>query len=112
GFNGTEIEYTSPMARTQDSSQVQAIERFAGTIASFAEVNPELMKIPDWVEMMTDMAVKMGVSPKLLKNKADIEAETRKERQLQEQMQQGAAMQQMGDGMQSLQQAEGNVANE
>jgi hypothetical protein len=27
-------------------------------------------------------------------------------------MQQGAAMQQMGDGMQSLQQAEGNVANE
>ena len=100
-----DIEYTSPMARTQDSSQVQAIERFAQTIMALSEGRPELANIPNWTEMMIELGIKLGVSPKNINNKDEIEAKNRKQEQMQNEMAEGQTMQAMGDGIASINQA-------
>ena len=102
-----DIEYTSPMARTQDSSQVQAIERWLSTVVAFGESNPSLMKIPDFVEAFTEMALLMGVPPKLIKDKKLVKQDIKREEAVQAQAQRGAAAQQMGDGMQAINNAQG-----
>jgi len=105
--SNADIEYTSPMARTQDSSQVQAIERFLATVAGFAEIYPEARKLIETTDLFTELAILMGVSPKLLKPKGEVNREIKKDQQAMQAMQEGAAAKEMGEGLQALQQAGG-----
>lgn len=102
-----DIEYTSPIAKTQMASNVQAIERFLMTVVNLAEAQPEVLDIPDWDECMKSVADMLGVPAKNLKSKEDIEAERAERDAMQQQMQQGQAMQEMGAGMQAMEQAGG-----
>jgi hypothetical protein len=98
----TEIEYTSPMAKTLDSSNAQAIERWVMTLGGLAEIHPEIMDIPDFDEIAKTLAKMLGVSAKLIKPKGNIEAERKERNDLARQQAEGEAMQAMGDGMQAM----------
>jgi len=102
----TDIEYTSPMAKALDSSNVQAVERWVMTLANLAEVQPELMDIPDWDEIAKTMAKMLGVSAKLTRSKEDIDQVRAERDALAKQQAQGEAMQSMGDGMAAMNQGE------
>lgn len=100
-----EIEYTSPIAKTQEASSVAAIERWLMGIMGMAEANPDVLDIPDWDKIVKQLASMQGVSQALIKAKEEIEASRAQRQEIQAQMQQGAAMKEMGEGMQAVQQA-------
>ena len=60
-------------------------------------------------ELFTELAILMGVSPKLLRSKSDVDKEIKQDQRAQQAMQEGAAAQQMGEGMQAIQQANGEM---
>lgn len=102
-----DIEYTSPIAKTQEASNVQAIERFLGTIIGMAQANPDLLDIPNWNEAFKSLADMMGVPAKILNSMEEIKAIQDQRKKQQAAAEQGAAMQQMGQGMQEMQAAQG-----
>ncbi len=98
----TDIEYTSPMAKTLDSSNAQAIERWVMTLGGLSEVHPDIMDIPDFDEIAKTLAKMLGVSAKLMKSKDDIDSERNERNELARQQAEGEAMQAMGNGMQAM----------
>lgn len=98
----TEIEYTSPMAKTLDSSNAQAIERWVMTLGGLAEIHPEIMDIPDFDEIAKTLAKMLGVSAKLIKDKGKIDSERSERNELARQQAEGEAMQAQGAGMQAM----------
>jgi hypothetical protein len=98
----TEIEYTSPMAKTLDSSNAQAIERWVMTLGGLAEIHPEIMDIPDFDEIAKTLAKMLGVSAKLIKDKGKIDSERSERNELAKQQAEGEAMQAQGAGMQAM----------
>ena len=101
-----EIEYTSPIAKTQDASNVQAIERFLGMLLTMSEANQDLLAIPDWDETMKTLAGMLGVPFKILRNQQEVEDERNENRAAQQAMEQGAVMEQVGKGEQAMQEAQ------
>jgi len=106
---GTRIEYLSPLAKTMESSSVQAIERWVMTLANLAQVKPEVLDIPDWDAVVNSLAEKMGVSAKLSRSTKEVDQERGEREKVQKAMAEGEAMQQMGEGMQAMNQGGGNV---
>ena len=97
-----EIEYISPIAKTQEASNVASIERYLMMVGNLAQIFPEAADIPDIDEAMRQVQRMLGVSAKLSKDQGQID-KTRNDRAKQQQaMQQGAAMEQMGKGQQAL----------
>lgn len=106
---GTRIEYLSPLAKTMESSNVAAIERWVMTLANLAQVKPEVLDIPDWDAVVNELADKIGVSAKLVRASDDVETDRSEREQIQKTMAEGEAMQAMGDGMQAMNQGGNNV---
>lgn len=114
-----DIEYTSPLARTQEASQVAAIERWAAFILQLAQVNPNVLDVPDWDKMITDGARMLGVSASLVRDEEEIQGD-RQQRQAQEQAmadaqiveQQGNAMQAIAGGRSGANAGTGNATNQ
>lgn len=102
-----EIEYTSPIAKTQEASNVQALERWLMSVLGMAEGNPEVMDIPDWDACIKSLADMMGVRAKNINSKEAIEALRNKRAEIQKMQQQGEAMQAAGDGMAAMNNAQG-----
>lgn len=97
-----DIEYTSPFAKTQEASNVNALTQWLGTVANFAQVNPEVLDIPDWDEAFKALAVMSGVGAKNIRPSDEVEADRAARAEQQAAMAQGAAMQEMGKGMQAM----------
>ena len=100
-----DIEYTSPFAKTQDASNLQALDMFLNKVANFGQIKPEVLDIPDWDEAFKMLAQMDNVPSKVLRSMEDIEKGRAEQQALMQQQQQGAAMEQMGKGMDAMQQA-------
>lgn len=100
-----EIEYISPIAKTQEASNVQAIERFAMSVMNLGQGKPEVLDIPDWDAMVKSLASMLGVSAKLIRPDADVKTERKQRQEVQAQAAQGEAMKMQGEGMQAMQEA-------
>ena len=100
-----EIEYLSPIAKTQEASNVQAIERFAMSVMNLGQGKPEVLDIPDWDAMVKSLASMLGVSAKLIRPDAEVAAERQQRQAIQAQAAQGEAMKMQGEGMQAMQEA-------
>ena len=97
-----EIEYVSPLAKAQKSTELQAIMRGIEIMGSLANVAPvfDYINFDRLVKHLLDI---VGVPQKILKPQAQVNAERQQKQQQQEQMQQ---MQQL----QQIAQAGGQVA--
>lgn len=101
-----DIEYTGPMAKTQEASQVQALERLSLFVGNWAQVNPEALDKIDIDQVITKAAHLMGVPAKVLKPQDEVDT-LRQQRQAAQQAQaQGEAMQAQGEGQQAMQAAQ------
>ncbi len=100
-----DIEYTGPMAKTQEASQVQALERLSLFVAQWAQVFPEALDKIDVDQVITKASQLMGVPAKVLKPQDEVDA-VRKQREAAAQAQaQGEAMKAQGEGQQAMQSA-------
>lgn len=105
-----DIDYISPLAKTQEATNVQSIERLIASVMGMSEANPEVIDLIDWDEVVKQLADMIGVSQKLVRGKEEVAADRSQRQEQQQAMMDGQAMQQLGDGMQSMQQAEGGQA--
>jgi hypothetical protein len=114
-----DIQYMGAMFKTQQASQVANVERWAGMISQLAQINPEVLDVPDWDAIVRGTAQMIGVPADMEKTERDVE-QTRKGRAQQQQaMMQaqqaqaaGAGMQAMGEGAQAMQMANSNQGGE
>jgi hypothetical protein len=74
-----DVMYSGPLARAQKADVAGSVERWIGGLAQLAEVNPELLDIPDWDAIAKHTAMLQGVPAKLIKTDTAIK-ELRRER--------------------------------
>ncbi len=98
-----DIEYTSPFAKTQEASNLQALDMWLSKIANYGQLKPELLDIPDWDEAFKQLAAMDNVPAKVMRSIEDIEAQRAEQQARMQQMEAGAAMEQMGKGMEAMQ---------
>lgn len=111
GEAAMEIVYTGPLSRAQKIDQAASIERWAGVTAQLAEVNQEVLDIPDWDAMERELGTLLGVPAKLMKTQAKVTS-ARKQRAEAESRAQNAALEKaegdaakaQGEGVQAQQQ--------
>ena len=103
-----DIQYVSPMARTLETSKAQGITRWLSTVANFAQVNPEVLDLPDWDAAFKELAKAEGVSEKLIRDLKKVASERKVRNENAAKQQEGQVMQDVGAGMQAMQ---GGMAN-
>ncbi|NRA42578.1 MAG: hypothetical protein HRU21_09780 [Pseudomonadales bacterium] len=97
-----EIEYTSPIAKTQQASNVQSLERYLTTLLGMAEANPNLLDIPDWDEAFKQLANYLGVSAKVNRPSDEVKADREQRQSMQEAQMAGETMQAVAAGEQAM----------
>jgi len=91
-----EIEYVSPLAKAQKSTELQSIMRAIEIMGSLANVAPvfDHVNMDNLVRHLTDI---VGVPQKILKPRSQMNAERQQKQQQQEQMAQMQQLQQVAD---------------
>lgn len=110
-----DVEYVGPLAKAQLASEVQAIERWVGSLGQMAQATGkvELLDPIDEINLPLTLADKLGVPPEAVLGEKEI-TKRRQQRQQQMEQQQAAAMAQqqaetgnnMAQGAASLQAVE------
>lgn len=67
-----EIQYVSPMATAQTAVGVTSTERFLQVIGNLAPIVPEILELPNFMELMRDYARDIGVKAKGLNSPDEI----------------------------------------
>ncbi len=75
GEQDLDVEYVSPLARSQKLDQVAAQDRWLSSIIEMGQINPEVLMIPDWYKAVAKAADNLGVSPELLKDEKTVKDE-------------------------------------
>ena len=96
--SAAEIEYTSPLARTQEASKVQAIERWLAGVGQMAGITQEVLDLPNFDAAIKELARLMGVDADLINSdakrdelRADREAMMAQQQQMEMMQAQGGA---------------------
>jgi len=76
------IDYVSPVARAQQTSDARAIIDFSGIVANLANVAPDVLDIVDFDEGTRELAEALGVPPVMLRDRDKVEARRAAARQL------------------------------
>lgn len=82
------VEYKSPMAVAQQTSQANNLLQLMGVVAPLIQADPELMREIDGARTLRDLALTMNATSLRFRDSQQVEAERRQERQ--------AALQQQG----------------
>lgn len=69
---GLDIEYVGALARSQQQDQINAIDRWLMQIMQVAQINPEVIDIPNWPELLKGTGSTLGVPAKYMNTNAEI----------------------------------------
>lgn len=84
------VEYVSIIAQAQKAQGMSEINQTIAFVGQVAQVNPDTLDVIDWDETVIAAVDKIGVDPKILRTKEQIE-QIRQQRALQQQKQQELA---------------------
>lgn len=105
-----DIDYVGPLARTQQHHQVEAFDRWMFQVQTIAQVNPEVLDLPDWDTALREVGYMQGVPAKFMKSKAQIEEARAKREEMQQAQMQAELAQAETKAMQQESQAMANQA--
>ncbi len=97
-----DIEYLGSLAKSQEATNLQGVERWVGFIANTAQVHPEVLDIPDWDAMGKGTASMLGVPAKYVKSQAEIDKGRAETRAQQEMMKRAQIAEQAGKANEAL----------
>ena len=97
-----EIEYVGSLAKTQEASNVMAVQSWVGFVGNTAQLNPQVMDVPDWDAVVTGLASMLGVPARMQNTSAEIQKTRQAKAEQQAQMQQAQMMEQAGKGAEAL----------
>ncbi|ASV43695.1 hypothetical protein [Vibrio phage JSF9] len=101
GKAAMDIVYTGPLSRAQKIDQAASIERWAGSTAQLAEINPEVLDIPDWDEMVRMLGSLLGAPQTLMRPKAKVTSIRKNRSQTQQKAEQAAIAEAEGNAMEA-----------
>lgn len=96
------VEYVSPMARAQRSSEAMAIDRTLQSITPLIQVNPEVLDNFDIDEMARTYADINGVPAKVMKDPKAVQQSREQRAQAQQAQQSAAVMPEMAGAMKDM----------
>lgn len=97
-----DIEYVGALARTLQQDQVDAVDRWLMQIANAAQLNPDVLDIPDWDAMLKGTGKMVGVAAKFIKGDQQIKKERGERAAMQKAASEAQLMQETGKGMQDM----------
>lgn len=97
-----EIEYVGALARSLQQDQIDGVDRWLFSVSQAAQMNPDVLDIPDWDVMFKGTGRMLGVPAKFMRSDQDITKDREKRAKEAQRMQEGAAMQEMGKGMEAM----------
>ena len=86
-----DVEYLGPLPRAQRQDDAGRLERFAQGVGNLAAVNPRVLRVVKWDDLVKEHADLLGIPPKLLMSAAELAQMDKAEaaqRQMAEQMEQ------------------------
>jgi len=106
-----DVEYVGALARSLQQDMVDGVDRWVFQVQNAAQINPEVLDIPDWDEMFRGTGRALGVPAKFMKSVEKVE-EARKQRATEQaEMAEGQKMEAMGKGMEALGKGESAISN-
>ncbi len=97
-----DIEYVGALARSLQQDQVDGVDRWLMQLQLAAQMNPQVLDIPDWDEMFKSTGRMLGVPAKFMRSKDDIDKDRNAQKQQAAEMQEAQLMEQAGKGMQAI----------
>lgn len=110
-----DIEYVGELARAQKADVAMGLEAWLQRIVELAEIQPNVMDLPNWDSAMRNLAMLRGVQAQDLNTEADVEAMRESRAQQEEQRQEIETKQQIGEAGKAMGEAAaslGLVSNE
>lgn len=104
------VRYTGPMARAQKVDQVASIERWAGAVANLAQIQPDVLDIPDWDALVRSMGNLLAVDPDNLRSATAVKNDRDARKQQEARMAEAQVAEQEGNADQAMQAAGGAVS--
>lgn len=77
-----DIQYVSVLSDAQRAVTTGSIERFMQVVGQLAAAVPEVLRIPDYPEMVREYASRLNVPAKILKGREQVAAELQQEQEL------------------------------
>jgi Bacteriophage head to tail connecting protein. len=103
------VEYVSPLAQAQKMSGTQNVEMLLAVIAQVAQMNPDVVHLANWPEIIYTYTDKIGTEAKLLNSREEYAAKLEQIAQAAQQEKEEAMMLQGGGAAQSYTQAAANM---
>lgn len=82
GDQPLKIDYVSPVARAQQTSDARAIIDFSGFIANLSNVAPDLLDVVDFDEGARELGEAFGVPPNMIRDREAVEARRQAAREI------------------------------
>jgi hypothetical protein len=76
------IDYVSPVARAQQTSDARAIIDFSGIVANLASVSPDVLDIVDFDAGARELGDALGIPPNMLRDSEEVEARREAQRKI------------------------------
>ena len=97
-----DIIYTGPLARAQKMDMATAVERYIGSLTQMAEINPEVLDIPDFDKMSRELGLLFGVPARFNKSQVDVDKIREARQKKQDVMEKAQAAEQVGKAGQAM----------
>lgn len=74
-----EVQYVSILSTAQSAVAAAPVERWVGMVGNLAAVAPEVLKVPDWPELVRNYGTAIGVHARDMRTREDVEAANEEE---------------------------------
>lgn len=107
-----QVQYVSILSTAQSAVAAAPVERWVGLIGNLAGVVPEVLHVPDWVELVRNYGTAIGVQARDMHTRDDVAAANDEQQKQLAAQQAGVAGKELVDGAQTLSQTDvGGGAN-
>ena len=86
--SGLNIEFTSVLAQSQKSVDINAVDRFISAVSAVAQIKPEILDRLDADGYVDEYRDRLGVAPKIIRSKEDADKLRQQRAEAQQQQQQ------------------------
>lgn len=100
-----QIEYVSIMAQAQKQVAIAGLERFAGFVGQYAQIDPSILDVVDGDELVRQHADADGIAPKILRSEEQVQSSRAQKAQQAQQQQAAETMPKVADAVHRLSQS-------
>lgn len=97
-----DIEYVGSLAKSQEATNLNGLERWVGFIVNSAQAHPDMLDLPDWDAMGKGAANMLGVPAKFVNSNAEIDKQRGARKEQEDAMKKATIAEQMGKANEAI----------